>query len=165
MLDVHGVGRRRALRLGLSFYSSSLSGNFFQRRNENFLPSDRIYANALSAVHAHSLPFSPWQASDAKGTIRVLRALLAPGGQAHFVVAHPRTRFGVDMLVPLLEDCPEFEFTCEDVTDPRLLSGLEEAGFLAWLHVHVRWANECTEPQVVAPVIEEVSEAAVFLLG
>lgn len=56
------------------------------------------------------------QVSDAEGTIRVLRALLSrKGGQAYFVVAHPRTRYGVDALVPLLEKCPEFCFTCEEV--------------------------------------------------
>ncbi|CAN0394286.1 unnamed protein product, partial [Ectocarpus sp. 12 AP-2014] len=99
------------------------------------------------------------QASDAEGTIRVLRAMLAEapgptstpptasptapppttGGRAHFVVAHPRTRWGVDALVPLLREAPGLDFTCEEVTDPDLVGGLEEAAYLAWLHVHV-WA-------------------------
>ncbi|CAM9145845.1 unnamed protein product, partial [Ectocarpus sp. 8 AP-2014] len=100
------------------------------------------------------------QASDAEGTIRVLQAMLAEapgptatpptaspttppppgtGGQAHFVVAHPRTRWGVDALVPLLREAPGLDFTCEEVTDPDLVGGLEEAAYLAWLHVHV-WA-------------------------
>lgn len=61
----------------------------------------------------------------------------ATGGQAHFVVAHPRTRWGVDALVPLLREAPGLDFTCEEVTDPDLVGGLEEAAYLAWLHVHV----------------------------
>lgn len=72
----------------------------------------------------------------------MLQTLLAPGGHAHFVVAHPRTRFGVDALVPLLESYPELEFTCEEVSDPDLVEGLEEAAYLAWLHVHVWWAGQ-----------------------
>ncbi|CAM9218120.1 unnamed protein product [Ectocarpus fasciculatus] len=103
------------------------------------------------------------QASDAEGTIRVLRAMLAEapgptatsaaasrtttpppatGGQAHFVVAHPRTRWGVDALVPLLRDAPGLDFTCEEVTDPDLVGGLEEAAYLAWLYVHVWTVSE-----------------------
>lgn len=65
------------------------------------------------------------------------------GGHAHFVVAHPRTRWGVDALVPLLEQCAELSFTCEEVTDPNLVVGLEEASYLAWLHVHV-WRTSPT---------------------
>ncbi|CAN0026227.1 unnamed protein product, partial [Pylaiella littoralis] len=105
------------------------------------------------------------QASDAEGTIRVLRAMLAEatlsppppppsgegggGGHAHFVVAHPRTRWGVDALVPLLEQCPELSFTCEEVTDPDLVAGLEEASYLAWLHVHV-WRRSPAAAAVAA---------------
>lgn len=81
------------------------------------------------------------QTSDAEGTIRVLQTLMAEGGQAHFVVAHPRTRYGVDALVPLLKQTPDLEFTCEEVKDPELVVGLEEAAYLAWLHVHVWWAG------------------------
>ena len=89
-----------------------------------------------------TLPNAPAaQASDAEGTVRVLRALLAPDGHAYFVVAHPRTRFGVDALAPLLEQSPDLDFTCEEVSDPRLLAGLEEAEYLAWLQVHVWWAE------------------------
>lgn len=76
----------------------------------------------------------------------MLRALLAKGGEAHFVVAHPRTRFGVDALPPLLEKCHEFEFTCEEVKDPAFISGLEEAEFLAWLHVHVWYRRDGVDP-------------------
>lgn len=63
------------------------------------------------------------------------------GGHAHFVVAHPRTRWGVDALVPLLLESPGLSFTCEEVSDPDLVAGLEEASYLAWLHVHV-WRRE-----------------------
>lgn len=66
---------------------------------------------------------------------------MAEGGQAHFVVAHPRTRYGVDALVPLLKTTPGLAFTCEEVSDPGLVEGLEEAAYLAWLHVHVWWAG------------------------
>lgn len=62
---------------------------------------------------------------------------LAGGGHAHFVVAHPRTRWGVDALVPLLRESPGLSFICEEVSDPELVAGLEEASYLAWLHVHV----------------------------
>ncbi|CAN0306076.1 unnamed protein product [Ectocarpus sp. 13 AM-2016] len=61
----------------------------------------------------------------------------ATGGRAHFVVAHPRTLWGVDVLVPLLREAPGLDFTCEEVTDPDLVGRLEEAAYLAWLHVHV----------------------------
>lgn len=71
----------------------------------------------------------------------MLQTLMADGGQAHFVVAHPRTRYGVDALVPLLKNSPNLEFTCEEVSDPGLVEGLEEAAYLAWLHVHVWWAG------------------------
>ncbi|CAM9875264.1 unnamed protein product, partial [Ectocarpus sp. 6 AP-2014] len=112
------------------------------------------------------------QASDAEGTIRVLRAMLAEapgpaatpptaspttppppatGGQAHFVVAHPRTRWGVDAFVPLLREAPGLDFTCEEVTDPNLVGGLEEAAYLAWLHVHVWTVSErAVEPAAAA---------------
>ncbi|CAM9863545.1 unnamed protein product [Ectocarpus fasciculatus] len=65
----------------------------------------------------------------------------ATGGQAHFVVAHPRTRWGVDALVPLLRDAPGLDFTCEEVTDLDV-DGLEEAAYLAWLYVHVWTVSE-----------------------
>lgn len=52
-------------------------------------------------------------------------------------MAHPRTRWGVDALVPLLREAPGLSFTCEEVSDPGLVAGLEEASYLAWLHVHV----------------------------
>lgn len=70
----------------------------------------------------------------------MLQTLLAKGGHAYFVVAHPRTRWGVDSLVPLLEKSPGLEFTCEEVSDADLVTGLEEAAYLAWLHVHVWWS-------------------------
>lgn len=72
----------------------------------------------------------------------MLQTLLARRGHAYFVVAHPRTRWGVDALVPLLEKSPGLEFTCEEVSDPDLVAGLEEADFLAWLYVHVWWSGE-----------------------
>lgn len=98
----------------------------------------------------------------------MLRTLLARGGQAHFVVAHPRTRFGVDALVPLLENCSEFDFTCEEVSDPDLVSGLEEAAYLAWLHVHVWWRNGETETELVSDGdggFETESKAALLVVG
>lgn len=108
------------------------------------LPSDachwpRLILTAIFTGHAYF--GHACQTSDAEGTIRVLQTLLAKGGQAHFVVAHPRTRFGVDALVPLLEKSPGLEFTCEEVEDPELVEGIEEAAYLAWLHVHVWWGD------------------------
>lgn len=89
----------------------------------------------------HVLGLVQPQASDAEGTIRVIRKHLAADGHAFFVIAHPRTRFGVDALAPLLERSLDLEFTCEEISEPQLVAGLEEAEYLAWLHVHVWWAS------------------------
>lgn len=62
-------------------------------------------------------------------------------------MAHPRTRWGVDALVPLLQKCPELSFTCEEICDPELVVGLEEAAYLAWLYVRV-WRRP--EPEATA---------------
>ncbi|CAM9725150.1 unnamed protein product [Scytosiphon promiscuus] len=70
-------------------------------------------------------------------TTAEMRTTTTKGGEAHFVVAHPRTRWGVDALVPLLQKCPELSFTCEEICDPQLVAGLEEAAYLAWLYVRV----------------------------
>lgn len=94
---------------------------------------------SLQHVLDHAQPLQ--KASDAEGTIRVIRTLLAADGHAFFVIAHPRTRFGVDALAPLLERSPDLDFTCEEISEPQLVAGLEEAEYLAWMYVHVWWAS------------------------
>lgn len=90
---------------------------------------------------------------------------MAKGGEAHFVVAHPRTRYGVDALVPLLKNSPGLEFTCEEVSDPELVEGLEEAAYLAWLHVHVWWAGGREGLQEAAAEGEGVGYPGLFVVG
>lgn len=47
----------------------------------------------------------------------------------------------MDALAPLLERSLDLDFTCEEISEPQLVAGLEEAEYLAWLHVHVWWAS------------------------
>lgn len=82
----------------------------------------------------------------------------AGGGHAHFVVGHPRTRWGVDALVPLLRESPGLAFTCEEVSDPNLVAGLEEASYLAWLHVHV-WREAATAAPAAAAAAASTATA------
>lgn len=93
----------------------------------------------------------------------------ARGGHAHFVVAHPRTRWGVDSLMPLLRESPGLSFTCEEVSDPDLVAGLEEASYLAWLHVHV-WREAAPAPAPAADdsfdeAAAEATDGALLVVG
>lgn len=95
----------------------------------------------------------------------MLQTLLAEGGHAHFVVAHPRTRYGVDALVPLLEQARGLEFTCEEVLDRDLIAGLEEADYLAWLKIHVWWSSTEVTCLMGDAYEEAMENAGLLVLG
>lgn len=107
----------------------------------------------------------PTQVSDAGGTIKVVRTLLARDGVAHFVVAHPRTRFGVDAFIPLLEECLDLEYVCHDVTDKHLVNGLDEADYLAWLHISVWWSKQSAEECTSLLVEDDLEGKNIYIAG